>query len=203
MVMKIKRKALTIICLILAVSLLFGCAEESKSLPEVGEGKYVGIEIRNEDPEFVRAISLSLDRVYSEEKVTGEGLHPAKTLFLKEGGYDPERTGILYIGDTMALLNGLGFSFNTKGDGMFDISPKKTIKCEVRKEDAAAIKIARELPSDKAIIINMSGRGDKDVFITSPVFRKEKWLAFLKSEIERLEDSKDIHDARLLGGKGE
>jgi tryptophan synthase beta chain len=60
---------------------------------------------------------------------------------------------------------------------------------------AAAIKLAREIPSDQALVINMSGRGDKDVFITSPVFRKDAWLNFLHAEIERLEDAKDIHDA--------
>ncbi len=64
---------------------------------------------------------------------------------------------------------------------------------------AAAIKIAKEIPSDQAIIINMSGRGDKDVFITSPVFRPQKWLDFLHAEIERLEGGKDIHDANVMG----
>ena len=59
---------------------------------------------------------------------------------------------------------------------------------------AEAIKLAPTLPKDKAIIINMSGRGDKDVFITCPVFRREEWLAFLHSEIERLENNKEIHD---------
>lgn len=63
---------------------------------------------------------------------------------------------------------------------------------------AAAMKIAREIPSDKAVIINMSGRGDKDVFITSPVFRPEEWRCFLHAEIERLESSTDIHDAKLM-----
>jgi tryptophan synthase beta chain len=65
---------------------------------------------------------------------------------------------------------------------------------------AAAMKIAKEVPSDKAIIINMSGRGDKDVFITSPVFRPAEWLDFLHAEIERLEEKKDIHDARSMQG---
>lgn len=60
---------------------------------------------------------------------------------------------------------------------------------------AAAIKLAPKMPSDQALVINMSGRGDKDVFITSPVFRKDAWLNFLHAEIERLEDAKDIHDA--------
>ena len=66
---------------------------------------------------------------------------------------------------------------------------------------AAAMKMAKEIPSDQAIIINMSGRGDKDVFITSPVFRPDEWLSFLHAEIERLESNKDIHDANLMGGK--
>ena len=59
---------------------------------------------------------------------------------------------------------------------------------------AAAMKIAKEIPSDKAIIINMSGRGDKDLFITNPVFRMSEWIQFLMAETERIESDKDIHD---------
>lgn len=66
---------------------------------------------------------------------------------------------------------------------------------------AAAMKIAKEIPKDKAIIINMSGRGDKDVFITSPEFRPAEWKLFLESELERLNDNKDIHQAKIMGGK--
>lgn len=65
---------------------------------------------------------------------------------------------------------------------------------------AEAIRLAPTLPKDKAIIINMSGRGDKDVFITSPVFRPKEWLEFLHAEIERLEEKKDIHDAESIEG---
>lgn len=64
---------------------------------------------------------------------------------------------------------------------------------------AAAMKIAREMPSNEAVIINMSGRGDKDVFITSPVFRPKEWISFLHAELERLESKKDIHDANVMG----
>ena len=64
---------------------------------------------------------------------------------------------------------------------------------------AEAIKLAPTLPKDKAIIVNMSGRGDKDVLITCPVFRREEWLSFLHAEIERLESDKDIHDAKIMG----
>ena len=64
---------------------------------------------------------------------------------------------------------------------------------------AEAMRLAPTLPKNKAIIVNMSGRGDKDVFITSPVFRREKWIDFLHAEIERLESDKDIHDAKIMG----
>jgi tryptophan synthase beta chain len=58
---------------------------------------------------------------------------------------------------------------------------------------AAAIELARATPKGKAIIVNMSGRGDKDIFITSPVFRPSEWKDFLKAELARLESGKDIH----------
>ena len=63
---------------------------------------------------------------------------------------------------------------------------------------AAAMKIAKELPKDKAVIINMSGRGDKDLFITSPVFRKQEWIDFLKAEVERLENDSEIHSSKVI-----
>ena len=63
---------------------------------------------------------------------------------------------------------------------------------------AAAIKLAPTLPKNKAIIVNMSGRGDKDIFITCPVFRPAEWKQFLVSELDRLNDGKDIHDAEIM-----
>lgn len=63
---------------------------------------------------------------------------------------------------------------------------------------AAAIKLAPTLPKDKALIVNMSGRGDKDIFITCPVFRPAEWKQFLISELERLNDQKDIHEAEIM-----
>ncbi len=63
---------------------------------------------------------------------------------------------------------------------------------------AEAIKLAPKLPKNKSIIINMSGRGDKDIFITSPVFRPAEWKEFLNAELERLNNDKDIHDAKIM-----
>jgi len=58
---------------------------------------------------------------------------------------------------------------------------------------AAAIELARRTPKHKAIVVNMSGRGDKDIFITSPVFRPAEWKEFLAAELARLETGEDIH----------
>ncbi len=50
---------------------------------------------------------------------------------------------------------------------------------------AAALRLAPTLSSNKAIVVNMSGRGDKDLFITAPVFDGKKWFDFLRGEVER------------------
>ncbi len=49
---------------------------------------------------------------------------------------------------------------------------------------AELLKIAPSMPKDKAVIVNMSGRGDKDIFITAPVFNKQEWVEFLSNEIK-------------------
>ena len=63
---------------------------------------------------------------------------------------------------------------------------------------AAALKIVKQIPKDTAVIINMSGRGDKDIFITSPVFRPTEWKTFLAAELKRLDENKDIHNAESM-----
>ncbi len=52
---------------------------------------------------------------------------------------------------------------------------------------AIAMRLAQSIPKDKVIVVNMSGRGDKDIFITSPLFRPVEWHDFLKAELVRLE----------------
>lgn len=47
---------------------------------------------------------------------------------------------------------------------------------------AAALQVAREYGRDKAIVVNMSGRGDKDIFITAPAIDQESWKQFLREE---------------------
>lgn len=50
---------------------------------------------------------------------------------------------------------------------------------------AEAIKLAPTLEKDKNIIVNISGRGDKDIFITAKAIGEEKWFEFLQGEIDR------------------
>jgi tryptophan synthase beta chain len=33
------------------------------------------------------------------------------------------------------------------------------------------------------VVVNVSGRGDKDLFITAPKFDRDDWLAFLEKEV--------------------
>ncbi|MFP4114843.1 MAG: tryptophan synthase subunit beta [Spirochaetota bacterium] len=50
---------------------------------------------------------------------------------------------------------------------------------------AEAIRLAPTLPKDKAIVVNMSGRGDKDLFITARELDGERWREFLVQEANR------------------
>lgn len=51
---------------------------------------------------------------------------------------------------------------------------------------AHALKIAPYIDKSKAVVVNMSGRGDKDIFITAKIIDKNSWVEFLKHEIEEL-----------------
>ena len=50
---------------------------------------------------------------------------------------------------------------------------------------AAAMVLARELGSGKSLVVNMSGRGDKDIFISAAALDGAAWRSFLKEESER------------------
>jgi tryptophan synthase beta chain len=52
---------------------------------------------------------------------------------------------------------------------------------------AVALKLAPTLPKDKALIVNMSGRGDKDIFISAKIITPDPWIAFLKDEVAKYE----------------
>ncbi|QEN07109.1 tryptophan synthase subunit beta [Oceanispirochaeta crateris] len=50
---------------------------------------------------------------------------------------------------------------------------------------AAAMKLAKEMRPDQNLIINMSGRGDKDIFISAAALDGENWKRFLQKESRR------------------
>jgi tryptophan synthase beta chain len=49
---------------------------------------------------------------------------------------------------------------------------------------AEAIKCAESLSPEKSIIVNMSGRGDKDLFILAGTLDKNRWYSFLEEEVK-------------------
>jgi tryptophan synthase beta chain len=51
---------------------------------------------------------------------------------------------------------------------------------------AAAMRLAREMKPDQNLIINMSGRGDKDIFISAAALDEENWRDFLEKESRRI-----------------
>lgn len=48
---------------------------------------------------------------------------------------------------------------------------------------AAAIKLVKKLNKTKKIIVNISGRGDKDLFITADKLDNKKWKQYLKNQL--------------------
>lgn len=50
---------------------------------------------------------------------------------------------------------------------------------------AGAVKLANKIQNQK-IIINVSGRGDKDIFITAKEIESNKWMEFLNEELQRI-----------------
>jgi tryptophan synthase beta chain len=47
-----------------------------------------------------------------------------------------------------------------------------------------AMKLAPTLPKTKTIVVNLSGRGDKDIFILTKAFKDKKFFEFMKNEVE-------------------
>jgi tryptophan synthase beta chain len=50
---------------------------------------------------------------------------------------------------------------------------------------AAVMKVAKDFPRDADIVVNMSGRGDKDLFILARALDRENWIPFLQEEASR------------------
>ncbi len=51
-----------------------------------------------------------------------------------------------------------------------------------------AIELAPELTKDKIIIVNLSGRGDKDIFLIAEALDDKEWVSFLRSKIQEADN---------------
>ena len=49
---------------------------------------------------------------------------------------------------------------------------------------AEAVKRAPTMKQDEIMVVNISGRGDKDIFIVAEAMQDEEWKQFIKSKIE-------------------
>ncbi len=125
-------------------------------------------------------------------------VHGYKSLFLldEDGQVQPTHSisaGLDYpgIGPQLAYLGEKGrIDFTTASDGealdafrFFARTEGLIFALESAHAGAAARKIAPEYGKDEAIIVNMSGRGDKDLFILAPRLDRDNWLSFLSSEV--------------------
>ena len=50
----------------------------------------------------------------------------------------------------------------------------------------AALRESSEMAADKIVLINLSGRGDKDIFTIADALEDEKWKRFLKDKVAKL-----------------
>jgi tryptophan synthase beta chain len=56
---------------------------------------------------------------------------------------------------------------------------------------AAAMRIAPKLPKESVLVINMSGRGDKDLFITAAQLDPGPWADFLRQQAEEVDGGQE------------
>lgn len=136
-----------------------------------------------------------------------------KTRFLQDADGQAGQTrsisaGLDYVGIGPQLAE-LGEKGRIKFDAVLDSEALNAVSVFAKTEGilfamesahagALALKLAPKMKKDENLVVNMSGRGDKDIFITCPVFRPEEWKEFLKAELIRLEQGTDIHFAKSM-----
>lgn len=123
-----------------------------------------------------------------------------KSLFLADGDGQLQPThsisaGLDYpgIGPQLAHLGETGrIRFTTASDDealeavrFFARTEGLIFALESAHAAAAAIRLAPEYSPEKTLIVNMSGRGDKDLFILAKALDPENWRKFLASECAR------------------
>lgn len=121
-----------------------------------------------------------------------------KSYFLMNGDGQLEKThsisaGLDYpgIGPQLAHLGDTGrINFTSASDTealealkLFARNEGVIFALESAHGGAETLKLAAGLPKDKAVVVNMSGRGDKDIFISAKALQPKSWVEFLRSEV--------------------
>ncbi|MBI4067428.1 tryptophan synthase subunit beta [Candidatus Gottesmanbacteria bacterium] len=121
-----------------------------------------------------------------------------KSLFLQDNYGNIEKThsvsaGLDYpgVGPQLAYLGQVGrvqFEYATDREviGAYKLLAKtEGIICALESAYAVAyaIKLAPKLSKEKIIVVNLSGRGDKDIFIVAEAVKDKNWREFLKTKL--------------------
>jgi tryptophan synthase beta chain len=130
-----------------------------KGRPGIVQG-YKSLFLSNEDGQLLSTHSISAGLDYP-------GIGPQLAHLGQTG-----RIRFTTASDTEAL-NAVKFFARTEG---------MVFALESAHGAAAVMKLARSYPKDKAIVVNMSGRGDKDLFILAGALDSDNWREFLASE---------------------
>ncbi len=138
-------------------------------------------------------------------RMSGSGIpgivHGYKSLFLTDGDGQVAEThsisaGLDYpgVGPQLAHLGTSGrVEFTTASDDealdavrLFARTEGIIFALESAHAGAAAIKVAGALPDDASVVVNVSGRGDKDLFILAGALQPERWAEFLTREAQEI-----------------
>jgi tryptophan synthase beta chain len=147
--------------------------------------------------------SLSLGNHASRMQGTGRVgvVQGYKSLFLVDddgqvGETHSVSAGLDYpgIGPQLASLGVSGrVEFRTSSDdaaleamGLFARKEGLVFALESAHAAAEVVKMAPKMKKDEVIVVNMSGRGDKDLFIAARAIKPEAWKRFLQNEAETL-----------------
>jgi tryptophan synthase beta chain len=122
-----------------------------------------------------------------------------KTYFLQNRDGQMQEThsvaaGLDYVGVSPILAH-LHAQGRARFEATTDAEVVEALALTIRKEGlipalesshafAQAFKEAPVLSSDEAILINQSGRGDKDIFTIADAFKDPKWEAFILAKAE-------------------
>lgn len=135
--------------------------------PQVGIAQgYKSYFIQNPEGQLLETHSISAGLDYG-------GISPELAYF-----YDKKKVNFLSASDQEALD---AFKLLIKTEGVIPALESSHALAE-------AIRLARSMPKDKKILVNISGRGDKDLFITAKNLDFKNWNEFLKDEIQEMDD---------------